>query len=129
MSIDFSPIIQFLNDMAEKLTPSAQRVFELAVRQTITDGVLDLFGCLFLLVVVLVSWKYAVKLYKKYEKELFAEDVDTALGLWMIATILLTIILVFALVFVTVFGWLPRAISTLINPEYQTLLKLLELIK
>lgn len=125
MNIDFNPIIQFLNDMAEKLTPAAQRVFELAVRQTITDGVINICGWLFLLVATIVSWKYVIKCFKKHEESSFTEDAETALGIWMLLSVILTAIFIYA----TVFGWLPSAISCLVNPEYQTLLKLLELIK
>lgn len=127
MNIDFNPIIQFLNDMAEKLTPSAQRVFELAVRQTMIDGVLDLFFWLFMLMVTILSLKYTIAIGKRSAEEadcVKQDDLETLQFIFILISLGLSIVLFFM-----TFEWIPSAISAFINPEYQTLLKLLQLIK
>lgn len=128
MNIDFNPIIQFLNDMAEKLTPSAQRVFELAVRQTIIDGVMSLFGWLFMLIVTVLGWKCVFGIGKMLLAEEINRKEKDNLDIAHVAFFMASLAITVPLFYVT-FSWIPNAINSFINPEYQTLLKLLELIK
>jgi len=124
MNVDFSPIIQFLNDMAEKLTPTAQRVFELAVRQTTIDGIVNLLLVLFLVTSTVCVWLFAIKKIKENE-EADPYSYDELLPLvWMGIACAVTLVTSMFL-----FDAVRKTLSCFINPEYQTMLRLLKLIK
>jgi hypothetical protein len=130
-------ILEFLQKLAEQLTPAAKYVYELAVRQTIIEGFQNLLLAGFLLIVLpFIYYQVSVKFIKPlYQKEVLKKeraknyyddmgDAGLLAGLYLLVTILFGI-------FVLPIGItsLFSALNYLLNPEWQTILKLAELVR
>lgn len=128
-------IIRLLEQLAEKLTPAAQHVFDLAVRQIIIDGV---FSALMAVGGFIAFTAFWVIWYKAIFRRAIAENEENksksyyerSNGDWGFIAAMASMIggLISFFILVISITSMRTAINYLLNPEYWVLLKLAELL-
>ena len=129
-------IINLLDSLAEKLTPAAQHVFEIAVRQVVIDGFWNILMLVALGVIwaIFAFWTRKVldwtleqaAAQKNRSRDYYSHDFDVV-G----ARALLIGLPAFVLGLITVASvpvLLSNAVSYIFNPEWQVILRLSELV-
>jgi hypothetical protein len=116
-------IVRLLDSLAERLTPAAQHVFDIAVRQVVIDGVFNAI-ILGVIVVLWLAMPFYAKWLWKWSNTLDTYDRGPAKGFGIgipIAALGATTLFLGPLL-------LRSALNYLLNPEWQVLLRLSELI-
>lgn len=129
-------IIRLLEELAAKLTPPAEYVFQLAVRQVIIDGVFAVvlaIGGLILMAISLDVWRRlllrrSLELLERNRNKDWREKESDDI---VFVTGMTAIIGGMGMIFVggSVVKNIEIAVNYLLNPEYWTLIKLAELIR
>ena len=123
-------VTKILNQLAEKLTPPAQHVWDLAMRQMIvTKGLAAIVGTLLLIIATIMAFKvyhWAQKTdIKNKEKEYDGYHSYDQFDVWFPASLILigcTLPLILGIM--AIYSALP----TLLNPEWAVLMQIKDLV-
>jgi hypothetical protein len=132
--MDANQVIDILNQLASKLTPSAQHVWDLAVRQMIITNGVDIIAALIALIAASIA---AVKVYqwaKKGYDKCVEENSKSHNGYYheadpfnYIFPALMIIAALGAVIIVAIFT-LINSIPVVLNPEWNVLMQIKSLI-
>ena len=126
-------IIKLLQQLAEQLTPPAQHVWELAVKQTFIEGIEAAIFLAFIVIVTLIYayvgkhyiWPSYIKAREGNQGKAYYDKEDF-FGVWLIYGLVglaVGMILLFSMIFL-----IPTIITNIFNPEWQTIIKLSRLV-
>ena len=115
-------IAELLEQLAEKLTPAAQYVFALAQRQVVIEGIENGVIALGLLLLLPLIWHVSGKVRATIDPEGWDARFEKAMA-WSATAFGTGMVLFIA----STFG--KTALDFLLNPEWQTLLRLAKLVR
>lgn len=114
----------FLTKIAEAMKQPAAHVYEVFVRQQVTEGITAIVGMIFTSAIVGVIGYLTFNVVRKLEKEL--ENTSNS-GTWY--TVWLIIMLIVFVIVASSSGFLSISMSKIINPEYYAIKQIVETIK
>ena len=129
MEFNGPEIMEFLEQLAQKLTPAAQYVFSLAIRQVVIEGIFSsVLAVASLIVFPVIAYKFGHRGYRflrdqKKVGSIVQEDYEIGSIILVLAMIALSIISL-----VEGFSFLKTAFNNLLNPEWQALMRIAELV-
>lgn len=110
-------VIDYLNQLGDKLTPFAKDLFGIYTKQAIADGIGDLIVAVVLIIVTLCGMFIAKRIIQNEDDKDFA----TMTTLWSG---------IFVFIFVIIgLRFLIDGVKEIINPTYYAIQKLLEVMK
>lgn len=107
-----------INQIVNTAGEHSQALFDIYTRQSVFNGVSGLLGFIFILISLFVVIFFAIKIYKKYEREI--EEYSGSAPLFVTMTtisIILPIIITLHVI---------NSISKIVNPEYHAIQQIVE---